>query len=216
MGYTRDQFGKPKYDSDITDPVGQFQEAVDFADERGLYRVNSTSNRQSASVRQGTAFYDTDLEIIFGRTGAGAWSPVAFPGLTRVWKHQYTENNAPGGRTIAQRAIPRRAYTQRAHVTVMGSSGFGSGGYTTAVLGWTGAGVTVTSNGSTSTTSPTPAGAENGNYSPAGQFTAMARQFDVEIPANTDCTITVTTDASVAAFYRLTTEIRMYGAGEYA
>jgi hypothetical protein len=216
MGYTRDQYGKPKYDSDITDPVGQFQEAADFADQRGLYRIGTTAARQAATVRPGTSWYDTTLEVVFSRTSTGAWVPVSFPGLTRLWKHQYSANNAPGGQTIAQRSIPKRAYTQRAHVSVMGSAGFGAGGYTTAVLGWTGSGVTVTSNGSTSTTSPTPAGAENGNYSPAGQFTAMARQFDVEIPANTDVTLTVTTDASVAAFYRLTTEIRMYGAGEYA
>lgn len=217
MGYTRNTVGKPVYNSDITDPVGQFQEAVDFADQRGLYRIGTTAQRNAATVRPGTTFYDTDLDIVFSRTAAGSWAATGFPGLVRHWKTGYRANSAAGGQTIATRAVPQRAHTQRVHVTVAGSSGFaGSDGYTTAVLAWTGTGVVVTSNGDSYSSSPTGAGAENGNRFAASTFTAMLREFDVEIPANTACTLTVTNDASINAFYRLTVEMRTYGPGESA
>jgi hypothetical protein len=217
MGYTRNSVGLPTYNSDITDPVGQFQEAVNFADQRGLYRIGTTAQRNAATVRPGTTFYDTDLDIIFSRTAAGAWAATQFPGLVRQWKKGYRADAATGGQTIASRAIPVRAHTQRVHVTVAGSSGFGTAdGYTTAVLNWTGAGVVVTSNGESFTSSPTSSGAAQGNRYPAAQFTAMLREFDVEIPANTACTLTVTNDASINAFYRLNVEMRTYGPGETA
>lgn len=172
-----------------------------------------------SKVWDGLEYYATDERIVYTYVLAlTGWQPTAWPGLVRHWKPAgFFANNVGGGQTIASRTVPVQPYAQRIHLTVLGQAGFGGNpGYVTANLSWTGAGVTVTSNGKSYTASPTDAGAENGTYFPAGQFITAARMFDIDIPAGLACSLTIATDASVVAYYRLAIEGHTYGAGEFA
>jgi hypothetical protein len=146
-----------------------------------------------------------------------AWAPVSWPGLVRHWKAEYRDNAVGGGRTMASRIVPKRPHKQRVHVSATGSGGYGAGaGYISVGLSWTGAGVVVTSNGKTyaDPARSVDTGLENGSAFAAAQFVGISRSFDVEIPADVECTISLVNDASIEAYYRLSFEARTYGEGE--
>jgi hypothetical protein len=148
----------------------------------------------------------------------GGWVAAGWPGLQRHWKAQYFANAVGGGQTMASRTVPVRPHAQRVHVIGTGTGGYGSSnGYVTIGLSWTGAGVTVTSNGKTyaDPAKTVDTGLENGSAFNAAQFVSLSRAFDVEIPAGVECTLTFVNDASVVAYYRLSFEGRTYGEGEF-
>lgn len=203
--------GAPADAADLTE-LGAFTALM------GNRRVGTTAERQSLKSNElwfGLEWFDTDVGVPMMYTGS-AWVVIGAPGVARVVKGGYTANSIGGGQVMASRAVPRQKYAQRVVVRATGSVGFGgTAGYVTATLSWTGTGVTVSSNGKDYTLSPTDAGAENGVWFTSGRFVGLAREFDVTIPANTDCTLTVRSDASVEAFYRTSIHFETYAAGEY-
>jgi len=99
MGYTKDTSGKPIYNSDITDPVGQFQAAVDYAqlvakpvrkvaalslNSNGYYKAMNGAYPPTVTIQAGRAFLDgtvtNTLAITFdaGATYTLGTVPVGF------------------------------------------------------------------------------------------------------------------------------------------
>ncbi|MBP1241751.1 hypothetical protein ABID92_000421 [Frigoribacterium sp. PvP120] len=204
--------GAPADAADLT-------EIAKYAALVGNHREGTALERQNlATVEKwkGLLWSDTDTGLLLFYTGA-AWVTVGVPGALRSAKAGYFQNAVGGGGTAASRSFAAKPYARRVVIRVDGTGGFGgTEGYVTPALSWTGAGVVVTSNGQTHSASPSSAGAENGSYFPGGRFVHVGRTFDVEIPANVTCTLNVTTDASVIAYYRWTVHFEEYGAGEIA
>lgn len=85
MGFQLDDNGKPVYDNDITDPVGQFQAAADYADKVGGRLRGTTAQRNATPSRFGWEFFDTDLGYSFlGGTTGWKRQPALRGGIERL------------------------------------------------------------------------------------------------------------------------------------
>jgi hypothetical protein len=80
MGFQKNSSGKPIYNSDITDPVGQFQAAVDFADEVGNRIVGTFADRNASTrtYKAGTLYVETDTGDTYLRV-SNAWKLQTSP-----------------------------------------------------------------------------------------------------------------------------------------
>lgn len=80
MGFQKNSSGKPIYNSDITDPVGQFQAAVDFADEVGNRFVGTFADRNSSTrtYKAGALYVETDTGDTYLRV-SNAWKLQTSP-----------------------------------------------------------------------------------------------------------------------------------------
>jgi hypothetical protein len=204
--------GAPQDAADLT-------EVAKYAALLGNHREGTTAQRQNLATNErweGLLWSDTDTGLLLFYTGT-AWVTLGAPGATRSAKGQFFQNAVGGGMTAWSRTYAAKPHARRIVVRVDGSGGYGSSsGYQTALLTWTGAGIVVSSNGQTHNASPTGAGAENGSWFPAGQFVHVGRTFHVDIPAGVATTLTISTDASVVAYYRWEFDALELAAGEFA
>lgn len=207
MGFTLDQYRRPVYNNDITDPVGQFQAAVDFAANDGPYRSDTTAKRLSTNVPVGTSWFDTDLEILFTKT-ASAWSAVDFPGMTKTRQFVF-QATAPVGQATIHTFTPQvRKHPRRCLIRVSGTAGgISATGYGAIYFEAT-SGVTFANDAG--------GGGANGGWFQAGQFAPIGRTVIADIAANATPTITAKVDQSQPnTQYKVTVSYEFLGTGEY-
>lgn len=95
MGFTKDSSDKPLYNNDITDPVGQFQAAVDYAQLVGTRRKGTTAQREVArtKLQDGDEFFDTTEQQAYIKQGTG------YVALGRTTVHSVRGNPKPSADT---------------------------------------------------------------------------------------------------------------------
>lgn len=94
MGFTKDATGRPVYNNDIADPVGQLQASADFAALVGNRRKGTRAERLAVSGYPGVEWEETDTLFTYKYFGTpignwvrvdgghtlskyGVWTPVA-------------------------------------------------------------------------------------------------------------------------------------------
>lgn len=98
MGYTEGVNDKPIYNNDITDPVGQFQASVDYAESVGNRLVGTASQRLAADRVPGLEFEETDTGNLYKVNADSTW--------IRVTNVQYQITGTPNGAVPASATGP--------------------------------------------------------------------------------------------------------------